>query len=117
MKLTDIARGKPCMIRLIGICNRDPETTVFCHVRIIGLSGAGLKAPDFFGSFGCSACHAVVDGQVKSALSYDERKLALLEGMVWTLAWFIENGYVAVKGEREQRVVKLPKILPRRGIA
>lgn len=112
--LTQLARGKPCMIRLPGICNRDSTTTVFCHVRITGLSGAGLKAPDLFGSFGCSACHAVVDGQVPSDLTYEARRLALLEGMVWTLAWFIENGYVVVKGEREPKSVRLPKILPRR---
>ena len=52
MNLREYARGKPCMIRLPGICNRDNTTTVLCHERISGLSGAGLKAPDFFAAWG-----------------------------------------------------------------
>ena len=112
--LTKLARGKPCMIRLPGICNRDPETTVPCHVRMIDVSGAGLKAPDIFIAFGCAACHAVVDGHARSTLTYEQRRLALLEAWVHTLLWLTEAGHVTIKGERDPRALRLPKILPRR---
>ena len=38
----------------------DAEATVFCHapIRRFGLGGMGMKVPDLFGYYGCSACHA-----------------------------------------------------------
>lgn len=57
MNLRQYARGKPCQIRLVGICNRDDTTTVLCHVRLMGITGTGLKADDVLGAWGCSACH------------------------------------------------------------
>jgi hypothetical protein len=50
--------GRECQIRLPG-CNTKP--CCLCHWRQIGISGGGLKAPDLFGAWGCSACHEVVD--------------------------------------------------------
>ncbi|MGH9825355.1 MAG: nuclease domain-containing protein [Blastocatellia bacterium] len=76
------------------VCNHNPETTVACHVRIIGISGIGMKSTQFLVAFGCSACHAVCDGRVKSAYTYEERRLMLLEGMCRTQVWFHEHGYL-----------------------
>lgn len=92
--LTKLAEGMPCQIRVPTVCNGNPETTVPCHVRLIGISGAGLKSPDLFIAFGCSSCHAVVDGQQKSDYDYDARRLMLLEGMCRTQQWFIDHGFV-----------------------
>ena len=61
MNLRQLAKGKVCQIRLPGICNFRPETTVLCHYRVINLSGAGFKTDDFIAAWGCSACHAYVD--------------------------------------------------------
>lgn len=61
MNRRNLARGKPCQIRLVGICNGDNSTTVLCHFRLMGLSGMGMKSPDWLGAWGCSACHAYVD--------------------------------------------------------
>jgi hypothetical protein len=108
------AKGKPCMIRLVGICNRDNSTTVLCHERVIDLSGAGLKAPDFFAAWGCSCCHAVVDGRVESNLTYDQRRLALSDGVRSTQVCVMNAGFVVVANEREPRREKLLKIVPRR---
>lgn len=58
--LRQLARGKPCQIRL-PVCNRNPETTVLAHFRQIGLSGMGMKSPDWLGAWACSDCHAYVD--------------------------------------------------------
>lgn len=82
------------MIRVPGFCRGDTESTVLCHVRMIGISGMGLKAPDVLGAHGCAECHAVVDGQRKSEYTKDQRRLMLLEGMVRTQYWLISEGYL-----------------------
>ena len=92
--LRKLAKDQPCLIRVPGYCIGGGETTVLCHVRMIGLSGMGLKSPDILGAFGCSACHSVCDGQSKSNFSASERRTMLLEGMARTLIWFVERGYV-----------------------
>lgn len=58
------ARGQDCTLRMPGICNADPETTVLCHSnQLADGKGMGLKAPDERACFGCSACHDVLDGR------------------------------------------------------
>lgn len=90
--LTKLAKGEACLIRVPGYCSFNPETTVGCHVRLAGVSGAGMKSPDCCIAFGCFECHQVVDGQRKSEFSYEERRLMLLEGMVRTQARMVELG-------------------------
>ena len=58
-KLRKSAEGRECQIRVDGVCNGNPETVVLCH---LGGAGMGRKQPDLLGAFGCSACHAWVDG-------------------------------------------------------
>ncbi|HBN16159.1 MAG: hypothetical protein CMQ46_05655 [Gammaproteobacteria bacterium] len=64
-KITDAARGQQCLINIAGVCNYDPETAVFCHFPDES-HGTSLKSDDISGGFGCSDCHDVVDGRVKS---------------------------------------------------
>lgn len=64
-KMTPIrkaARGQDCTLRIPGVCNYNPETTVLCHSPYLA-SGRGmcLKAPDTEACFGCSACHDRLD--------------------------------------------------------
>ena len=61
-KIRESARGEECTIRIPGVCNRNPETVVFCHDDGGGVGG---KASDVFGAYGCSSCHDVVDGRVQ----------------------------------------------------
>lgn len=65
-KMTPIrkaARGQDCTMRIPGVCNFDPDTTVLCHSNSLSDGkGMGLKAPDTAACFGCSACHRVLDG-------------------------------------------------------
>jgi len=59
------ARGEECTINLHMVCNHNPETVVWCHENSYDAGkGMGLKARDERGAYGCSACHAVYDGQV-----------------------------------------------------
>lgn len=84
------------MCRVPTYCNRDTETTVAAHVRIIGISGMGMKAPDFFTAWACSGCHDVLDGRTPSLLTYAERRTLLLEGMVRTQHEKLASGEYAL---------------------
>ena len=61
-RLLDLARGMPCLMRMPGICNRDPETTVAAHSnsRAHGKAGA-RKADDQYSVWSCHACHTWLD--------------------------------------------------------
>lgn len=58
------ARGEDCTLRIPGVCNHDPATTVLAHSnRLADGKGMGLKAPDTAACFACHACHDVLDGR------------------------------------------------------
>lgn len=62
--IRDSARGEACTVRLIGVCNSDPETTVWSHYPgHAGDRGMGTKSMDLAGCYSCSACHDAVDGR------------------------------------------------------
>ena len=86
MNLRKLAQGQPCMIRVPGCCNRNPETTVLAHYRMADLCGVGMKPPDWCGAWACSACHDIVDGRVKSRWTRSELRLMHAEGVFRTLA-------------------------------
>jgi hypothetical protein len=52
------AKGKDCTFRIVGVCNWNPETTVWCHSNeSVDGKGAGLKARDEEGAYGsCVPC-------------------------------------------------------------
>lgn len=90
-KLTKAAKGKECYIRIYPHCNCNPETTVFCHAPSVD-KGMSIKSPDWWGSFGCSTCHAIVDGSIKVDLPKAEINACLHRGIYLTQKWFFENG-------------------------
>jgi hypothetical protein len=60
--LLDMARGRPCLLLVPGICNHSLDTTCACHsnLSIHGKAGA-RKADDCYSAWGCSACHRWLD--------------------------------------------------------
>ena len=80
-KYTRSARGQECQVRLEGICNFNPETTVLAHLNG---GGAGMKHLDIHGAFCCSDCHDAVDRRTHKDIDSDFLKLALHEGVVRT---------------------------------
>jgi hypothetical protein len=80
------ARDRDCMVRLPNICNFNPETTVLAHLRLIGISGFGLKVPDELGAHACAACHAYVDSHHD-----DATKIAFYEAIFRTQAQLLRE--------------------------
>lgn len=100
MNLRKLAKGQPCMVRLAGVCNGNPETTVLAHFRLIGSSGMGLKSPDFMAAWACSDCHDAIDRRRHTAfLARDEVRLAHLEGVMRTQCELHRLGLVHFKSE------------------
>lgn len=91
MNLRKLAKGQDCQVRIVGVCNFNPETTVLAHLRMAGLSGMGIKASDVFGAWCCSACHSYVDTHTGD----DRVALDFLRGVMRTQAKLLEMGALA----------------------
>jgi len=61
-KIRQSAKGETCTFNLPGVCNHNPETVVLCHAPHPD-KGMGIKGPDSWAAYGCSNCHAEMDGQ------------------------------------------------------
>lgn len=73
MNLRKLAKGQDCQIRL-PVCNGNPETTVLAHFRMSGISGMGIKPPDWLCAWACSDYHSYVDGHKDDATQLDFAK-------------------------------------------
>jgi hypothetical protein len=81
------AQGKPCMVRIPGICNGNPETTVLAHYRLSGYCGTGIKPDDeAFGAWACSACHDECDRRTRKYTDLMLVRFAHAEGVLRTIA-------------------------------
>lgn len=82
-KLTKAARGRDCQIRIPGVCNFNPETTVLAHYRLAGTCGTGIKPHDEQGAWACSSCHDEIDRRTRKVDS-DTARLCHAEGVMRT---------------------------------
>ena len=97
--LRKLAKDKPCMFRVEGVCNNDPATTVWCHSNQ-GKHGKGMgaKSHDPFGAFGCSSCHDWYDNKIPNVPH--EEKVATFERARDATTYFIwANNLVRVNKE------------------
>ena len=90
-KLRDSARGQECMVRIPGVCNHNPETTVLAHLNG---GGMGTKTSDLFGAFCCSDCHSEIDSRTMKIKDRDYVKLCHIEGVVGTLQYWLDNDFI-----------------------
>ena len=88
VRLRELARGKPCSLRIPGVCNRNPETTVLAHMNT-EWKGVALKSPDICAVRACSDCHEYVGDMVTP-----EKRLLGLEGLLRTLKAYVEEGII-----------------------
>lgn len=87
MNLRKLAKGQRCQVRIVGICNFNPETTVLAHLRMAGITGAGMKANDLLGAWCCSACHSATESNPKFRKEF-------LEGVARTQNELVKMGVV-----------------------
>ena len=90
VNLRKTARGRDCQVRIPGVCNFNPETTVLAHVRLSGITGVAQKAPDLLGAWCCSDCHTVTE-----RAKFDNGiQRAFLEGVIRTQYQLIKEGLI-----------------------
>lgn len=110
-KLRDSAKGQECTFAIPGICNRDPATTVLCHVPS-EWKGVGNKSPDWSAAFGCSSCHEAID---RHRLPRVEEEFYLRRALQRTWAIWIEKGLIflpvdpLMARKRPGRKAEIPK--------
>lgn len=93
------AKGMQCQIRLVGICNHNPETVCWCHANGSAAGkGIGMKSHDLLGAYGCSACHDVYDRRRPEPMCLDRGtiELAFWQGHARSLVLLIERGIIVV---------------------
>lgn len=98
-KVLNSARGQPCAMRLPGICNGNPETTVWCHLNGGAFGkGMGQKAHDILGFHGCSDCHRYLDTGhgTRPLVSNDVLLECLLNAVCETYVRLVNAGIVVV---------------------
>lgn len=99
-KVLDHARNQPCCLRLPGICNRNPETTVSAHIRDRH-KGMAQKASDHSVVFCCHACHDYLDvGFVSGKISDADLLRAIITGLQETWEILIRDGIIDFPHDR-----------------
>lgn len=94
-KLRDSCRGKPCALMLADQCSSD-DTTVPNHIQLKGHGGTGTKPSDIFLVDGCSACHDILDGRVKSNYTAEFLELTGYRAMYKKQQYFLDTGLVKI---------------------
>jgi len=90
--LRKLARGQDCQVRIPGVCNHDPATTVLAHFRLAGFCGTGMKPSNLLAAWSCSSCHDATDGRMQTEFSRDTLRLYHAEGVMRTLAIIERDG-------------------------
>ncbi len=83
-----------CQVRIPGICNFDPATTVLAHLPG---GGMGAKQHDIHGAYCCSACHDQVDGRTPPQHDGWEIREWFVDGVFRTQLLLLEQGLLIVK--------------------
>jgi hypothetical protein len=94
-KIRKSARDENCSIRIPGVCNGNPQTTVLAHVNTVR-KGIGIKSNDIHAFYSCSCCHDVVDGRRKSEFSRAALIEYQLDAMVETQLKLIDKGLLTI---------------------
>lgn len=103
-RITEAARGEACQIRIPGICNHNPETSVWCHANGSAAGkGIGMKSPDILGAIGCSDCHNLYDRRTQqNVFSREQIELYFWQGHARSVCVLIAKGAISqVSGKLE----------------
>ncbi|WP_067097900.1 DUF1364 domain-containing protein [Marinomonas atlantica] len=92
-KIRNSARGQDCALRIPGVCNFNPETTVLAHVgRNRGMS---IKCHDTFAVYACDSCHMAIDGH-SMTMDRGTKAQYVLDAVEETQAKLLEQGLIKV---------------------
>jgi len=95
--IMNAAKGEKCTLNIVGACNHDRETTVACHLPD-GAGGSNKLTGPLSIAFGCSSCHAALDGRENVPLRAEDREFYMRRGLMRTLNKLIDKGLIQVKG-------------------
>ena len=62
-KIQKFAKGKPCQLRIPGVCRETPEHEDTCLCHAPHPNRGGMRKDDHWGSVGCMPCHDWIDGR------------------------------------------------------
>lgn len=94
----DAARGQPCTLQIVGVCNGSWETTVLAHLPDES-HGIARKADDLSACFACDACHSVIDGRAKwPGFERDHKDWYLRRAQIRTWRVLLDMGILSIKG-------------------
>lgn len=86
------AADRECTVRGPG-CVTGP--CCLAHVRIVGITGMGMKAPDFLGAWSCDTCHKRYDTRGRlSCFEADEIEALFLRGVLRTQYQLWQEGKI-----------------------
>ena len=98
-KIRKSAKGKECQVRFEGVCNHNPETTVFAHING---GGMGKKKLDIHGAYACSDCHRVIDQlpSVNHIVHFDDAMnvIKFYEGVWRSQEILLKEGLIKIGG-------------------
>lgn len=99
--LLTMANREACLLRVPGVCNRDPLTTVACHSNWSEHGkGGGRKADDCWHVWGCSACHEWLD---RSGAPQEEKRARFDDAHRWMREIWTEIAYEMQPATPRQR--------------
>ena len=93
-----------CTLQIAGVCGDPTEAKtagcMLCHIRMAGEVGGGQKPDDTMAALGCGPCHAVFDANGNKGLSDIDWHFYALRGMARTMRFWIQYGFVTIKGAK-----------------
>lgn len=96
-KIRDFAKGKPCTLRIPGVCKGRQYTTVACHVNS-NYKGVANKSPDMFTVIGCAHCHRFIDEDFwKHDYTKEQRDAELLRALMESQMEYVKAGLIEIK--------------------
>lgn len=93
-KITGSANSQQCTVRLISICNGNPETVMFTHIG--KQLCIGIKCADYFGVYACFSCHDEIDRRPR-IMQLNDLKADLLSALEDTLERLFDVDLMTVK--------------------
>ncbi|MCD6006885.1 nuclease domain-containing protein [Halomonas sp. IOP_31] len=95
------ARAERCTLEILGVCTHNEATTVLAHLPDES-HGISRKSDDLSAVFGCSSCHAVIDGSSADwpAGEYEHREWYMRRAQTRTWRRLLELGVITIKGVR-----------------